>query len=72
MGKQTLYSLQGVIKFWFCQGLIKEREKKRKSALICANLESETCDRRPVSYLSLKHILAMVFFREVGNYGKKK
>jgi hypothetical protein len=72
MHKQTLYSLQGVIKFWFCQGLIKEREKKRNSALIHANFKSDTCDGRPVPCLSLKHTLAIVFFRGVGNYGKKK
>ena len=69
---QTLYSLQGVIKFWLCQGLVKEREKKRKFALNHATLQSETCDGRPVPFLSLKRTLAMVFFREVQNYGKKK
>lgn len=70
--KQTMYSLQGFIQFWFCQGLINEREKKRKSALDHADFESETCDRRSLPYLSLKRTLAMVFLREVGGLWQKE
>ena len=68
-----MYSLQRFIQFWFCQGLINEREKKReKSALNHADFESEACDRRPLPRLSLKRTLAMVFLREVGGLWQKE
>lgn len=50
---------------------MKEREKKRKSALIHANLESETCDRRPVPCLSEAHI-GNVFFKRGGELWQKE
>jgi len=51
--------------------LVKEREVKRKSALIRSNLESETCDGRPVPCKSLKHTLAMVFLERWGIMAKR-